>query len=54
MDRKKADEAANELAGVAPLLDDAGLTVLALAARDLMDRLEAVLDGSDFLRGDDE
>lgn len=54
MDRKKADKAANELSLASTLLEDAGLDTLAIATRDVLDRLEAVLEGDSPMPGDNE
>lgn len=53
-DRKTADRAANDLSFAASSLEDAGLTKLALAVRDVLDRVEAVLEGDSPIPGDDE
>ena len=52
-DRNKADEAANDLSAASDALEEAGLTVLALATRDVLDRLEAVLEGDSPFVSDD-
>ena len=54
MDRKHADQAANALSLASDLLEDANLSSLAMASRDVLERLEAVLEGSGALPGDDE
>mgnify|MGYP000050048610 CR=1 FL=1 len=53
-DMKKANEAANEMAAVSGLLGDAGLATLSTAAQDLMDRIEAVIEGDSPIAGDEE
>ena len=55
MDRqKKADEAANALSLASDCLEEAGFSTLATAARDVLDRLEAVLEGDTPIPGDHE
>jgi hypothetical protein len=53
-DWAKANEAANDLSRVVDALTAAGLTRLEADARDLMERLEAVLEGDSPLSGDFE
>jgi hypothetical protein len=52
--RSKADAAANDLSSAADSLEEAGLSSLATAARDVLDRLEAVLEGDTPMIGDTE
>lgn len=52
--RDRADKAANDLSRASDELEDAGLSSLALAARDVLDRLEAVLEGDSPIPGDDQ
>ncbi|WP_155133393.1 hypothetical protein [Roseibium sp. RKSG952] len=53
-DTAKMNEAANKIAEAVEALQAAGLTTLADAARDLQDRVEAVLEGDSPILGDDE
>ncbi len=54
IDVNKANEAANKVDEAAEALDSAELKTLANAARDLRDRIEAVLEGDSPIPGDDE
>lgn len=53
-DRASANDAANTLSLAIDQLEDAGLSYLAAHARDLMDRLEAVLEGDSPMPADEE
>lgn len=53
-DRRKVSVAADRISEAVDLLSDAGLSRLSTAAQELLDRIEAVLDGDSPIVGDDE